>query len=82
MDYKFRVDFYYWKCGSGFTHIETYIHTDTYIEAKEYVDNINKDYFKKFANDGVWIKIVDNENDYVVSEFWWKKREEELIEEE
>lgn len=72
MDYKYRVDFYYWNCGSGFTHVETYTYRNTYVEAKEYVNNINKNVLKKYMCDGIWIKIVDNENDYVISDFWWK----------
>lgn len=72
MDYKYRVDFYYWNCGSGFTHVETYAYRNTYVEAKEYVNNINKNVLKKYMCDGIWIKIVDNENDYVISDFWWK----------
>ena len=72
MDYKYRVDFYYWNCASGFTHVETYTYRNTYVEAKEYVNNINKNVFKKYMCDGIWIKIVDNENDYVISDFWWE----------
>ena len=73
MEAKYRVDFYYWNCASGFTHVETYAYRNTYVEAKEYVNNINKNILKKYMCDGIWIKIVDNENDYVVSDFWWKK---------
>lgn len=72
MDYKYRVDFYYWNCASGFTHVETYAYRNTYVEAKEYVNNINKNILKKYICDGIWIKIVDNENDYVISEYWWE----------
>lgn len=71
MDYKYRVDFYYWNCGSGFSHIETNSYKDTYVEAKEYVNNINKNYLKKLPYDAIWIKIVDNENDYVLDDYWW-----------
>ena len=28
MDYKYRVDFYYWNCESGFSHIETIENTN------------------------------------------------------
>jgi hypothetical protein len=73
MDYKYRVDFYYWNCGSGFSHVETYAYKNTYVEAKECVNNINKNIFKKYPHDDIWIKIVDNENDYVVSEWWENK---------
>lgn len=72
MDCKYRVDFYYWNCETGFSHIKTNSYRDTFIEAEEYVSYINKDYLNKLPYDGIWVKIVDNENDYVVSEFWWK----------
>ncbi len=71
MDYKYRVDFYYWNCDSGFSHVETYAYKNTYVEAKEYVSYINKDYLNKLPYDSIWVKIVDNENDYVVSEYWY-----------
>lgn len=75
MDYKYRVDFYYWNCGSGFSHVETYAYKNTYVEAKECVNNINKNIFKNYPYNGIWIKIVDNENDYVVSELWWENKD-------
>lgn len=74
MDYKYRVDFYYWNCDSGFSHVETYAYKNTYVEAKECVNNINKNIFRNCSHDSIWIKIIDNENDYVVSELWWKNK--------
>ena len=67
---KYRIDFYFWNCDSGFSHVETYAYKNTYVEAKECVNNINKNIFRNYPHDGIWIKIVDNENDYVVSELW------------
>ena len=71
MDYKYRVDFYYWNCETGFSHVETIENINMFVEAKQYVDNIDMDYFTNIPYDAIWIKIVDNENDYVLSEFWW-----------
>lgn len=71
MDCKYRVDFYYWNCETGFSHVETIENINMFIEAKQYVDNIDMDYFTNIPYDAIWIKIVDNENDYVLSEFWW-----------
>lgn len=71
MDCKYRVDFYYWNCESGFSHVETIENINMFVEAKQYVDNIDMDYFTNIPYDAIWIKIVDNENDYVLSEFWW-----------
>lgn len=71
MDYKFRVDFYYWNCETGFSHVETIENINMFVEAKQYVDNIDMDYFTNIPYNAIWIKIVDNENDYVLSEFWW-----------
>ena len=71
MDCKYRVDFYYWNCETGFSHVETIENINMFVEAKQYVDNIDMDYFTNIPYDAIWIKIVDNENDYVLSEFWW-----------
>jgi len=71
MDYKYRVDFYYWNCETGFSHVETIENINMFIEAKQYADNIDMDYYTEISYDAIWIKIVDNENDYVVSEYWW-----------
>lgn len=72
MEAKYRVDFYYWKCGSGFSHVETIEKTNTIIKANEYVNNIDIDYYLDIPYDAIWVKVVDNENDYVVSEYWWE----------
>ena len=72
MDYKYRVDFYYWNCGSGFSHVETIENINTFIGAKQYADNIDIDYFTEIPYDAIWVKIVDNENDYVVDDYWWE----------
>ena len=71
MDYKYRVDFYYWNCRSGFSHVETIENTNTFSKAKEYVNNIDMDYFTEILYDAIWVKIVDNENDYVLDDYWW-----------
>lgn len=75
MNFKYRIDFYFWNCDSGFSHVETYAYKNTYVEAKECVNNINKNIFRNYPHDGIWIKIIDNENDYVVSELWWKNKD-------
>jgi len=71
MDYKYRVDFYYWNCDSGFNHIETIENTNVLFNAKEYVDNIDIDYFTEIPYDAIMVRVMDNENDYVLSEYWW-----------
>ena len=68
---KVRVDFYYWNCGSGFSHIKTIDYSSIFIDAKKYVDNIDVDYFIDIPYDAIMVRTVDNENDYVLSEYWW-----------
>lgn len=72
---KYRVDFYYWNCNSGFSHIETVENTNTLFNAKEYVDNIDIDYYIEIPYDAIMVRIIDNENDYVLSEYWWELTE-------
>ena len=69
---KYRIDFYYWKRDSGFHHVETINHIDNFINASEYVNNISIDYYDDIPYDSIWVKVVDNENDYVLSEYWWE----------
>ena len=71
METKYRVDFYYWNCDSGFSHIETVENTNTLFNAKEYADNIDIDYFTEIPYDAIMVRVMDNENDYVLSEYWW-----------
>lgn len=75
METKYRVDFYYWNCDSGFSHIETVENINTLFNAKEYADSIDVDYFTEIPYDAIWVKIIDNENDYILSEYWWKLTE-------
>lgn len=71
MEHKWRVDFYYWKEGNGFSHVETIDKLNYFLTAKEYANNIEDS--NSFADyDAVFIRIVDNENDYVMSEYWWE----------
>lgn len=72
---KYRVDFYYWNCDSGFSHIETIENTNTLFNAKEYADSIDVDYFTEIPYDAIMVRVVDNENDYILSEYWWKLTE-------
>ncbi len=72
METKYRIDFYYWKSDLGYSHIETIERTNTLIKAKEYVDNIDMDFYIEVPYDAIMVKVVDNENDYVLSEFWWE----------
>lgn len=46
MDYKYRVDFYYWNCRSGFSHVETIDYSNVFIEAKKYISDI--DVYKRY----------------------------------
>ena len=71
MNFKYRIDFYYWNCDSGFSHIKTIDYSDIFINAKEYINDIDIDYYLSIPYDAIWVKVVDNENDYVVSEYWW-----------
>ena len=75
METKYRVDFYYWNCDSGFSHIETVENTNTLFNAKEYADNIDIDYYTEIPYDAIMVRVMDNENDYVLSEYWWELTE-------
>lgn len=68
---KYRIDFYYWNCGSGFNHIETVYYPNTFVSANEYVNNIDIDFYTNIPYDAIMVRTVDNENDYVLSEYWW-----------
>ena len=76
---KYRVDFYYWTNRCGFeSYYQTVERLNTFINAKEYVDNIDIDYFTKIPYDfteipydAIMVRVMDNENDYVLSEYWW-----------
>ena len=35
METKYRIDFYYWKSSSGFSHIETVEYTNILFKANE-----------------------------------------------
>ncbi len=72
---KYRVDFYYWNYNSGFSHIKTVEYTNTLFNAKEYVNNIDIDYSTEILYNAIMVRVVDNENDYVLSEYWWKLNE-------
>ena len=71
---KYRIDFYYWINGCGFDHIETIERTNTLVKANKYVENIDIDYFtnRNISYDMIMVRVVDNENDYVLSEYWWE----------
>ena len=72
METKYRVDFYYWTNGCGFeNYYQTVERLNTFIDAKEYVDNIDIDYFTEIPYDVIMVRVMDNENDYVLSEYWW-----------
>lgn len=71
MNFKYRIDFYFWNCDSGFSHIKTICHPNTFISAKEYVNNIDIDFYTNIPYDAIMVRTVDNENDYVLSEYWW-----------
>ena len=75
METKYRVDFYYWNCDSGFSHIETVENINTLFNAKEYADNIDIDYYTEIPYDAIMVRVMDNENDYVLSEYWWELTE-------
>lgn len=72
-DFKYRIDFYFWKCNSGFNHSQTVDHLHTYIDAERYVNEIDIDYYTEIPNDAeaILVRTVNNENDYVLSEYWW-----------
>lgn len=70
---KYRVDFYYWTNECGFeSYYKTVDHLQTFIDAKEYVNNIDVDYFTEIPYDAIMVRVMDNENDYVLSEYWWE----------
>lgn len=71
-DFKYRIDFYFWTNGCGFDScIQTVDRLNTFIDAKEYVSDIDIDYFAEVPYDAIMVRTVDNENDYVLSEYWW-----------
>ena len=84
MNAKYRVDFYYWNKDTGFSHVETVDNNLEYFDnAKEYIEDIentaewiglnSEGYGMPITDyDAIWVKIVDNENDYVLSEYWWE----------
>lgn len=79
---KYRVDFYYWNKDGGFHHVERADNLDYPIPAKEYVEEI-EDYARSQGldkegygmpitdYDAIFVRIVDNENDYPLSDYWW-----------
>lgn len=73
MNFKYRIDFYFWNCGSGFSHIKTIDYSNIFIDAKRYANEIDIDYYTEVPNDAeaILVRTVDNENDYVLSEYWW-----------
>lgn len=89
MGAKYRVDFYYWNKDTGFSHVETVDNNlDYFINAKEYIEDIEntaewiglsgEGYGMPITDyDAIWVKIVDNENDYVMSEYWWINNKKE-----
>lgn len=36
-----------------------------------YISDIDVDYFIDIPYDAIMVRTVDNENDYVLSEYWW-----------
>ena len=70
MEAKWRVDFYYWKKDSGFSHVETFDQLNYYWDAITYLEETDID-TSNMNCDAIWVKIVDNENDYVVDDYWW-----------
>lgn len=70
MEAKWRVDFYYWKKDLGFSHVETFDQLNYYWDAITYLEETDID-TSNMNCDAIWVKIVDNENDYVVDDYWW-----------
>lgn len=82
METRYRVDFYYWNKDGEFHHIEKVDNLDYPIPAKEYIKEIentasffglsNEGYGMPITNyDAIFVRIVDNENDYPLSDYWW-----------
>lgn len=73
MNFKYRIDFYFWNCDSGFSHIKTIDYSNIVIDAERYANEIDIDYYTEVPNDAeaILVRTVDNENDYVLSEYWW-----------
>ena len=79
---QYRVDFYYWNKEGGFHHVERVDDLDYPIPAKEYVEEIEntasffglskEGYGMPITNyDAIFVRVVDNENDYPLSDYWW-----------
>ena len=79
--YKYRVDFYYWNKEGGFHHVEKADDLDYFFTAEEYVEEIetwgcldlNKEGYGMPITDydAIFVRVVDNENDYPLSDYWW-----------
>ena len=70
LQFKYRIDFYYWNRGKGFSHIETFDQFYQYCDAKTYLEETDID-TSDMDCDAIWVKVIDNENDYPLSEYWW-----------
>lgn len=77
-DYKYRVDFYYWRNGCGFDfHIDPIEFLDDFIEAKDYIKNKIAVFKENPPPDAIMVRVMDNKNGYVLSEYWWDYKEGE-----
>lgn len=74
----YRVEFRYWKNGSGFSHNETVDNIDEEISAYEYV-NALEDHGILNNYDGINVEIYD-EDDNLLSEYFWQEVKDEIKE--
>lgn len=68
-----RVDFRYWKEGSGYSHSETIDHIEEDISAEEYINSLIEETGSDLGDyDGINVELYD-EDDNLVSEYFWEK---------
>lgn len=67
-----RVEFRYWKNGSGYSHNETIENIDYTITAQEYVKNLEDADLYIAEHDAINVEIYD-EDDNLLSEYFWEK---------
>ena len=71
-----RVDFRYWKEGSGYSHSETIDHIPEGIGAEEYINRLieNDNVVDPGCFDAINVELYD-EDDNLVSEYFWERED-------
>lgn len=67
-----RVEFRYWKNGSGYIHNETIENIDYTMTAQEYVKNLEDADMYIADHDAINVEMYDDD-DNLLSEYFWEK---------